>query len=64
MPGVTLTPAMAGETGRTSLPPVLQEQTLFRSGDDGYHTYRIPALLVTRQNTILAFIEARKNSPR
>ena len=64
MPGVILTPAMAGETGRTFLPAVLQEQTLFRSGEDGYHTYRIPALLVTRQNTILAFIEARKNSPR
>jgi sialidase-1 len=34
---------------------------LWRSGDDGFHTYRIPALAVTNDNTILAFCEGRKH---
>jgi sialidase-1 len=34
----------------------------FVSGTDGYHTYRIPALLVGRDGTLLAFCEGRKNS--
>ena len=33
-----------------------QQTTLFSSGTDGYNTYRIPAMLVTKSNTILAFI--------
>jgi sialidase-1 len=35
---------------------------IFVSGADGYHTYRIPALLVTPKGTLLAFCEGRKNS--
>lgn len=34
---------------------------LFVSGQEGYHTYRIPSLLVTEKGTVLAFCEARKN---
>lgn len=37
----------------------VSEQVLFESGRDGYHTYRIPALLVTRAGTLLAFCEGR-----
>ncbi|MBC8235512.1 exo-alpha-sialidase [bacterium] len=37
---------------------------LFTSGVDGYHTYRIPALIVATDGTILAFCEGRKNSAR
>src|SRR5262249_30764355 len=38
-----------------------QEQTpLFIAGRDGYHTYRIPSLLVTKKVTLLAFCEGRK----
>jgi sialidase-1 len=33
---------------------------LFISGTDGYHTYRIPALLTTKRGTLLAFCEGRK----
>ncbi|MFO0906567.1 MAG: sulfatase-like hydrolase/transferase [Pirellulales bacterium] len=37
-----------------------ERQTLWISGRDGYHTYRIPALLVTPRQTVLAFCEGRK----
>ncbi len=35
---------------------------VFVSGEDGYHTYRIPALVVTNTETLLAFCEGRKAS--
>jgi sialidase-1 len=35
---------------------------LFVSGQDGYHTYRIPSIITTQKGTILAFCEGRKNS--
>jgi sialidase-1 len=38
----------------------LEEKDLFISGEDGYHTYRIPALLVTAKGSVLAFCEGRK----
>ena len=34
---------------------------VYTSGQDGYHTYRIPALLVTKAGTLLAFCEGRRN---
>ncbi len=37
-------------------------QPLFISGQGGYDTYRIPALAVTTQGTVLAFCEGRRNS--
>lgn len=36
------------------------ESTVFQSGTDGYHTYRIPALLTAADGTLLAFCEGRK----
>lgn len=33
---------------------------VFTSGKEGYHTFRIPALLVTKEGTLLAFCEGRK----
>jgi len=33
---------------------------LYVSGTDGYHTYRIPALLTTEKGTLLAFCEGRQ----
>ncbi|MBP88824.1 MAG: glycosyl hydrolase [Planctomycetaceae bacterium] len=41
--------------------PVFEQQALFTSGAGGYHTYRIPSLIVTKRGTVLAFCEARKN---
>jgi len=35
---------------------------VYVSGKDGYHTYRIPAIVVTTNGTVLAFCEGRKNS--
>jgi sialidase-1 len=37
-------------------------QDVFVSGQDGYHTYRIPALVLSANNTLLAFCEGRKCS--
>jgi sialidase-1 len=50
------TPALADQE-----PGGFQQQDLFVSGRDGYHTYRIPALIVSKKGTLLAFCEGRKN---
>ncbi|OGV59221.1 MAG: glycosyl hydrolase [Lentisphaerae bacterium RIFOXYA12_FULL_48_11] len=38
-----------------------QFTNVFISGQEGYHTYRIPSLLVTKSGTLLAFAEGRKS---
>jgi sialidase-1 len=43
-----------------SAAPPLEQSTLWTAGQDGYHTYRIPALLVTAKGSVLAFCEGRK----
>lgn len=47
----------------SAAPAEIDQFDIFVGGADGYHTYRIPALLTTRKGTVLAFAEARKNSP-
>ncbi|GMU21927.1 MAG: hypothetical protein AMXMBFR13_20150 [Phycisphaerae bacterium] len=44
--------------------PTCERTDVFIGGQDGYHTYRIPALAVSAKGTVLAFCEGRKNSPR
>jgi len=39
-----------------------EQLKLFAGGEDGYHSYRIPALVTSSRGTILAFCEGRKNS--
>ncbi len=39
-----------------------EQSDLFVSGQEGYHTYRIPAIVVSTKGTVLAFCEGRKTS--
>ena len=39
-----------------------RQTAVFVSGKDGYHTYRIPSVIVTQKGTVLAFCEGRKIS--
>jgi sialidase-1 len=48
---VLATPARAAEPVQTAL---------FTAGEGGYHTYRIPALIVGPKGSVLAFCEGRK----
>ena len=50
--------ALAGEPADTVEDPAI----LFRQGDGGVHTYRIPGVAVTARGTVLAWCEARKHS--
>jgi sialidase-1 len=43
-------------------PASLTQTEIFRAGEGAYHTYRIPALIVTSKGTLLAFCEGRHNS--
>ncbi|MFB9902811.1 sialidase family protein [Allokutzneria oryzae] len=38
------------------------ETTVFQSGTEGYHTFRIPAIVKARDGALLAFAEARRAS--
>lgn len=40
--------------------PVPVQIATFTAGQDGYHTYRIPSVIVTKKGTVLAFSEGRK----
>ena len=48
----------------TSLQPVpgVEKVVVWDSETDGYNTYRIPSVLMTKAGTLLAFCEGRKNS--
>jgi sialidase-1 len=52
--------AIAGFGAPKPAEPLITD--VFISGTDGYHTYRIPAIVVTTNGTVLACCEGRKNS--
>jgi len=54
--------ALCGTARAVDPGPGLQLAQAFVSGIGGYHTYRIPALIVSRDGALLAFCEGRKNS--
>ncbi|MBI1903642.1 MAG: exo-alpha-sialidase [Planctomycetia bacterium] len=37
------------------------QEAVFTAGQEGYHTYRIPSVIVTKKGTVLAFCEGRKS---
>ena len=53
---------LLGVAGRLPAAQVFHEAAIFTSGQDGYNTYRIPALARTVDGTLLAFCEGRKSS--
>ena len=52
--GVSTIRSTAGEVPKVNV---------FRAGEDGYHTYRIPAIVRAKNGDLLAFAEGRKNGP-
>lgn len=57
--GVAQAPAPAAHSGAARCPATVP----YRSGDSGYHTFRIPAALQVPGGALLAFAEGRRNSP-
>ena len=56
----TLMLAAAWLLSRSLAAAELVQTDVFHAGQDGYHTYRIPALVVTQKGTLLAICEGRK----
>lgn len=54
--------ATAANGAANTIEPVHTQ--VFVSGEDGYHTYRIPSVITTTKGTLLAFCEGRKESRR
>lgn len=54
----------AGEDARVEVPADVERLTVFSAGEEGYHCFRIPALLAAADGAILAFSEARRDSCR
>jgi sialidase-1 len=49
---------LMGRLHGASLPQI----DVYRAGEGGYQSYRIPSLIATKKGTLLAFCEGRKNS--
>lgn len=51
-----------GQPGNEEVATSTDKVDVFVSGEEGYHTYRIPAMLTTNEGTLLAFAEGRKEA--
>lgn len=61
---VVLVITAATASGPLSVFAEVEQVDVFVSGQGGYHTYRIPAVVVTTKGTLLAFCEGRKVNRR
>lgn len=50
-----------GVVASASLHTAVEKTTVFKSGTEGYHTFRIPAILRAANGDLLAFAEGRKH---
>jgi len=57
--GLPIVPVRSSDKGNKKGP---LSTVIYESGKQAYHTYRIPALVVTSKGTLLAFCEGRKTS--
>ncbi len=55
-------PSLADKQADTEQAGGLWHKAIYISGRDGYHTYRVPSIIVTTKGTVLAFCEGRKHS--
>ena len=60
---VSLTLAGCAAAPRARSVPILERVALEQSGDAGVHTFRIPALVVANDGTLIAAFDARNDSP-
>ena len=60
---IVLILSAAGAGGRArGLPELPRQSEVYVAGEGGYHTYRIPSVIVTAKGTLLAFAEGRQGS--
>ena len=49
-------------TAGLSAQPLITHKDVFNAGADGYHTYRIPAIVTANDGTLIAFAEGRRDN--
>ncbi len=53
-----------GASSNSSSPKDLEHHTVFKSGDEGHHTYRIPSVIRAKDGTLIAFAEGRRDNKK